>query len=110
MGLLLGMPFLAEAAIVTPNLEVVSVSKFQNQQPVYSMQLTLSEVNCTKYVVERQLKGQPTTKKEVLNLSLTSMKQIGFQYVDSFGLEKHKTYQYIAYVLNDAGEKSGSTP
>ncbi len=65
-------------------------------QPVYQVRLTIPEVDCASYIIERD------------SAELTELNSSG-SYTDNRDLQKHGIYQYSVYTENVIGDKSTKT-
>jgi hypothetical protein len=90
----------------TQSIQVAAtgVSDFQNNQPIYMMLITVSEVNVSKYRIEREIPGKPESRTQLAELTYAKMQHAGFRYFDLAGLEKHGLYRYYISTLNAEGQ------
>jgi chitodextrinase len=88
--------------------ECIPVSKIVNGQPLYAVNLKVSDVDTASYVIKRQEAGKPATLKEVDEVKYDVISGRAFKQVDS-GLTKHTQYQYFVYTKNALGELSSQS-
>lgn len=82
-------------------------------QPFYQINLTLPDVDCNNYIIERNKANpdgsyDPSNWSTIANLSYAEMKNNNFQYNDK-NLDAHGKYRYRVYTKNAVGDESEKT-
>jgi hypothetical protein len=77
-----------------------------NGEAEYNVNLTMSDVNAAKYVIYREVEGNPASRVTVAELSYAVIAATNFQYTDESNLAKHGQYRYYLATQNAAGESA----
>lgn len=105
--IILGSPSKAEVhRQPLSNLTVKELSACRNKQLLYTVILQVKDLKVSKYLIERQEMGKPSSRVKILEWTYEEMAQNKFQYIDFAGLVKHGRYQYFLRTIDQSGKDS----